>query len=134
MKLLGRRKNESEEKPVKKDKVVSDAKPKETKTDVAKTPTFISARRIIIRPLVTEKAARLSSEGKYVFEVAKDAGRVEVQQSIAKIYGVRPVAVNIQNYRGKRVRFGRRFGQRKSWKKAIITLAKGEKIDVHEGV
>ena len=133
MKLLGRQKKLSEKESSKTE--VEDTASKTTKEiKTTGSSVVVSYRNIIVRPLVTEKAARLASVGKYVFEVVKDAGRVEVQQSIAQIYGVRPVAVNIQNYRGKRVRFGRRFGQRKAWKKAIVTLPKGEKIDVYEGV
>ena len=89
---------------------------------------------VIVRPLVTEKTARLAGMGKYVFEVTVTAGRVEIQQAIANIYGVRPVSVNIQNVVSRAVRFGRHRGFQKAWKKAIVTLPKGKKIDVHEGV
>lgn len=89
---------------------------------------------VIIRPVVTEKAAHLAEEGKYVFEVDTNATRVEVQQAVTRLYGVRPVGVNVQNVRAESVRFGRRTGTRKAWKKAIVTLPEGKKIDVHEGV
>lgn len=92
----------------------------------------LNGSRIILRPLVTEKAAYLASQGKYVFEVVKNAGSVEVKNAIALMYGVRPTKVNIQNYRGDKVSFGKNTGRQKYWKKAIVTLAKGSKIDVYE--
>lgn len=90
--------------------------------------------RIMLRPVVTEKSAHLASLGKYVFEVAPGANRVLVRQAVSEIYGMRPKAVHIQNVRGEEVRVGRHIGKRKSWKKAIVTLPKGQKIDVYEGV
>lgn len=107
----------------------------ETKT-VVKNDRRISGRlaTIIERPLVTEKAARLASEGKYVFVVRKDAGRIEISQAIRAMYGIVPESVNIQNVHGKRMRFGRRRGKRASWKKAIVSMPKGKTIDVYEGV
>lgn len=90
--------------------------------------------RIMLRPVVTEKSAHLASLGKYVFEVASGANRVLVRQAVSEIYGMRPKAVHIQNVRGEEVRVGRHIGKRKSWKKAIVTLPKGQKIDVYEGV
>ena len=101
---------------------------------VATKPVSSPYRRIILRPLVTEKAAHLASLSKYVFEVASAANRVAVGKAVAERYGVRPEAVHIQNVRGAQVRSGRRTGRRKSWKKAIVTLPKGQKIDVNEGV
>lgn len=90
--------------------------------------------RVISKPLVTEKAATLASKGQYVFVVAQGANRVHVRAAVKAMYGVTPVSVNIQRVRGKAVRFGRISGQRKSWKKAIVTLPKGKTIDVYEGV
>jgi len=89
---------------------------------------------VIVAPLVTEKAARLGSHGQYVFEVGKDATRVDVRSAIKAMYGVTPTSVNIQRVRGKVVRFGGRVGQRQTWKKAIVTLPEGKTIDVYEGV
>lgn len=104
------------------------------KTDKKKDVTGfdLNGSRIILRPVVTEKAACLASQGKYVFEVVKNAGSVEVKNAIALMYGVRPTKVNIQNYRGDKVSFGKNTGRQKYWKKAIVTLAKGSKIDVYE--
>jgi len=89
---------------------------------------------VVVRPLVTEKAAHLASVGKYAFLVNAKANRVQVRAAIKAMYGVLPEAVNIQVVRGKAVRFGRFSGMRKTWKKAIVTLPKGKTIDVYEGV
>lgn len=90
--------------------------------------------RVIVQPLVTEKAASRASAGEYSFVVALDATRVDVRAAVKAIYGVLPTRVNIQRVRGKAVRFGGREGMRSTWKKAIVTLPKGKTIDVYEGV
>ncbi len=89
---------------------------------------------VVIKPLVTEKTAVLASGGKYVFVVSGGANRVQVKIAIKEMFGVMPTFVNIQNVRGKRVRFGKRHGKRSDWKKAIVTLPEGQKINVYEGV
>ncbi|MBI4437869.1 50S ribosomal protein L23 [Candidatus Uhrbacteria bacterium] len=89
---------------------------------------------VIVRPLVTEKAAILSSGNTYVFVVRKDANRIQVRSAIKEMYGITPVRVNIQNVPGKWVRFGRSQGKRSDWKKALVTLPAGKTINVHEGV
>ena len=124
MKLFGRQKDQITDTPVL----------SEEKGSGLKSIRSISHRRLILRPLVTEKSAHLTSLGKYAFEVAPRANRVAVGQAIAQRYCVRPVSVHLQNVRGEAVRFGRHAGKQKSWKKAIVTLPKGLKIDVHEGV
>lgn len=88
----------------------------------------------LIRPLVTEKAAVLASMGQYVFLVHPYANRVAVGRAVKTMYGVQPTGVRIQNVRAKSVRFGRRLGKRKAWKKAIVSLPKGTSIDVYAGV
>lgn len=92
------------------------------------------AFRVLVRPLITEKSAELASEGKYVFEVNPAMNKVEVKKAVRATYGVEPIAVHIVTNKGKRVRFGRLQGQRKDWKKAIVTLKKGQTIEVFEGV
>ena len=89
---------------------------------------------IILRPLVTEKSAILADASQYIFVVSKKANRIQVRSAIRALYGITPESVNIQNVRGKVVRFGRKKGKRIDWKKAIITMPKGTKIDVYEGV
>ncbi len=95
---------------------------------------FSEVNRLLVRPLVTEKATALATENKYVFVVAKTANKISVAKAIQAVYGIKPIDVNIVNMKGKRVARGRIRGQRKDWKKAIVTLAKGETIAIYEGV
>jgi len=113
---------------VKSKKNVSDKK------EVSEVKKYNFAYKHLIRPLITEKAAHLATEGKYVFEVSRDSNKIEVAKSIEEIYGFRPVKVNIVNMKGKRKMQGRISGKRKDWKKAIVSLKKGESIDIYEGV
>ncbi len=92
------------------------------------------SHRILLKPLVTEKISSQTSQGKYAFIVADKANKVEVAKAIWETYGVWPTKVNIMNYQGKAVRFGKIFGRRKKWKKAIITLPPGKTIDIYKGV
>jgi large subunit ribosomal protein L23 len=90
------------------------------------------ARQVILRPIVSEKSFKLIEEGRYTFEVDKRATKPEISQSIAEIFGVTVKKVNVMNVTGKprRVRF--RAGHTRSWKKAIVTLAEGDSIDLYE--
>lgn len=92
------------------------------------------AYRILLNPVVSEKAARVGEYRQYVFAVATDATRIGVARAIHDLYGVRPEKVNIVRVKGKNVRFGRRTGKQKDWKKAIVTLPAGKTISVYEGV
>jgi large subunit ribosomal protein L23 len=108
-------------------KVASNKKAKDVKTDG-------SAYRVLVKPLITEKAADLGAQDKYVFEVSVRSNKIEVAKAIDEVYGVMPIAINIINMKGKLKRQGRKIGKRKNWKKAIITLPKGKTINVYEGV
>ena len=92
------------------------------------------AFRILIKPLVTEKASVLGTENKYAFAVAIDANKIEIAKAVKEIYGIKPTAVNVIRMDGKLTRTGRSKGQRKDWKKAIVTLPQGKAIQVYEGV
>jgi len=92
------------------------------------------AHKVIVRPVITEKSTHLSASNKYVFEVAGGDNKIEITKAIKAIYGVSPVKVNIVNIKGKLVTRGRQTGRRKDWKKAVVTLAKGQSITIHEGV
>ncbi len=92
------------------------------------------AYKVLIKPLITEKAAAMNSENKYVFEVSRDANKIEITDAILEVYGVKPTAINVANFKGKKVRQGQKTGRRKNWKKAVVTLAKGETINIYEGV
>jgi large subunit ribosomal protein L23 len=93
-----------------------------------------ASSRALVKPLITEKASHLASENKYVFVIARGANKIETAKAIQAVYGVKPVDVNIINMKGKKVARGKVRGQRKDWKKAIVTLAKGDTIKVYEGV
>ena len=89
---------------------------------------------ILRRPLVTEKNMRLKdAENKVFFEVAPHANRIQVKEAVEKALGVKVKKVNILNKKGKRVLFRMMPGKRKDWKKAIVTLAPGERVDYLEG-
>ena len=89
---------------------------------------------VLIKPLITEKISEAASLGKYAFAVSRDANKPTIKKAVNAVYGVNVKSVRIINVIGKNVRYGRSFGKRKDWKKAIITLAPGEKIEIYEGV
>ena len=93
-----------------------------------------TAYKVLHMPLVTEKAADIQADNKYVFAVAKNANKIQIAQAVEEVYGVKPQSINVMRMRGKNVRYGRVFGKTKEWKKAIITLKKGDSIQVYEGI
>jgi large subunit ribosomal protein L23 len=95
---------------------------------------FTESYRIIVRPLITEKATHLGKQNQYAFVVASQANKITVARAVEALYGVKPSAVNMVNVSGKQKRTGRTLGRRKNWKKAIITLPKGKSIQIYEGV
>ena len=105
---------------------------KETKAEVKDKSG--KASQVILRPLQTEKITDQMIWGQYTFEVAIDTNKSEIKKAIKAIYNVEPVRVHVVNVRGKAVRFGRTWSKRKNWKKAIVTLRSGDKIEVYEGV
>lgn len=91
----------------------------------------MSARDIIIRPVVTEKSMRESSENnKLTFLVSKDANKVSVAQAIQEIYNVKVEKVNIVNVHPKVKRVGRYEGTTNAFKKAIVKFPEGQMIDI----
>ena len=92
----------------------------------------MEARDIIIRPLITEKSTTLMAEGKYVFEVAKVANKIEIAKAVSEIFKVKVADVNTVNVEGKKKRMGRFVGKRSDYKKAIVKLAAGESIEFFE--
>ena len=94
-------------------------------------------RLVLIRPLYTEKIARLQeSENKYAFEVAKNANKIEIRREIEKKFDVKITSIQTMIMQGKMkqqlTRGGRFSGRRPDWKKAIVTLAEGDKLDLFE--
>ena len=90
-------------------------------------------RDILIKPIVSEKSYSLMDEGKYTFEVDPRSNKTEIKIAIEQVFGVKVSSVNTINRKGKtrRTRFG--LGKRKDVKRAIVTLADGEAIDVFGG-
>ncbi len=113
------------------DKATSAPSGKKATKSVAK---YRLETNLLISPLVTEKATTLASSNKYAFVVANNSNKISVAKAVEAVYGVKPIAVNIINMKGKAVSRGRIKGRRKDWKKAIVTLAKGETISIYEGV
>jgi large subunit ribosomal protein L23 len=89
-------------------------------------------RDVIIAPVVSEKSYSLLDEGRYTFVVHPSTNKTEIKQAVQAIFGVRVVSVNTLNRKGKRKRFGMTYGQRKSTKRAVVTLAEGDSIDIFE--
>jgi large subunit ribosomal protein L23 len=93
------------------------------------------ARQVVVRPLMTEKSMRLKDERNAVtFQVVPDANKVEIRQAVETIFNVKVRAVRTSTMEGKLKRMGRHQGRRPSWKKAVVTLAPGHKIELVEGV
>lgn len=88
------------------------------------------AHDIIIKPVVSEKSYALSDMGQYTFVVAPDANKVQIKQAIEKIFNVKVTNVNTLNRPGKRVRTRTGYGRRVNQKRAIVTVAEGQSIDI----
>ena len=89
---------------------------------------------VLVRPLITEKNTLLQALNKYAFEIAKEANKPQVKQAVEKTFKVKVITVNVSTVPGKTKRVGRRMVQTRSWKKAIVTLKAGDKIEIFEGV
>ena len=76
----------------------------------------------------------LSEGNRVTFKVHLDANKIEIREAVQKIFSVTVLQVNTQVVRGKRKRFGKAMGQTKSWKKAMVQLKEGDKIEIFEGV
>ncbi len=107
-----------------------------------------SPEQIIKRPLLTEKGTRLKETGgqsegaldpetmksQLLFEVARDANKVEIRHAVEKLWNVDVLAVRTSVVRGKEKRLGRFVGKRSNWKKALVTIAPGQNVEFFEGV
>jgi large subunit ribosomal protein L23 len=89
---------------------------------------------VLRRPLVTEKSTRLAEGHKYVFEVDKKASKAQVKQAVETAFKVGVVKVNIIRVPGETKRMGKREVTAPAWKKAVVTLSEGDKIQFFEGV
>ncbi|MDF1496657.1 MAG: 50S ribosomal protein L23 [Patescibacteria group bacterium] len=90
--------------------------------------------RVLLSPKVSEKAANLASTNVYVFNVPVTAEKIEIANAVQKLYGVKVVAVRTARGQGKPIYRGVKKGRRNQWKKAFVSVKKGQTIDLYEGV
>jgi large subunit ribosomal protein L23 len=98
----------------------------------------LTAHEIILRPVISEKSMDESQRGKYTFAVHEDASKIQIEAAIVEIFKVKVVAVNVLTTKSKEKRGGTRrsriAGRTTPWRKAIVTLAPGQKIEFFEAV
>lgn len=90
-------------------------------------------RDVLLGPVISEKAYNLLDENKYTFLVRPDANKTEIKIAVEKVFGVKVTGVNTINRAGKRVRTRAGFGRRASTKRAVVTVAEGDRIDIFGG-
>jgi len=106
----------------------------ETKTAaVVTSKTFTDPRDILVKPVVSEKSYALLDENKYTFIVAPGSNKTQIKQAVEAVFSVKVESVNTLNRQGKRKRSKTGFGKRKDTKRAIVTLAEGNRIDIFGG-
>lgn len=92
------------------------------------------SQKIIRRPLITEKSTQQKETNhQYVFEVQRNANKIEIQSAVERLFKVKVLQVRTCNILGKVKRLGRKSGKRPDWKKAIVTLKEGDRIEFFEG-
>ncbi len=90
--------------------------------------------RILVKPLLTEKSNDLlQGNNRVTFQVDKRANKIQIKEAVEKIFEVSVVDVNTLNVKGRSKRFGKAVGITKGWKKAVVQLKEGDKIDIFEG-
>ncbi len=119
---------EEVKKPSKKVRVSKEKKPKKKLDREALTA------KILLAPIVSEKATALSEENKYVFRVKSEANKHQVKEAVERAYNVTVLKVNIIKKPSKKRRLGRTEGYVSGFKKAVVTLKKGDKIEIFKGV
>jgi large subunit ribosomal protein L23 len=97
-------------------------------------PKEIHPYAVLLRPIITEKTTVLTGADKYVFEVDLRANKNQIKEAVQVAFNVRVMEVNTMVMKGKPKRFGRRVTNRPDWKKAIVTLVPGDKIELFEGI
>jgi len=134
MSLFNKKLKKTEEQVPVSDKKIID-QPVVKKEEKHSNPTSVgpkttkSAYRVLLKPIITEKATDLGALDKYVFEIAPMMNKIEIKKSVKELYNVTVLRVNIIKNMGKMVRYGKSRGRTKNWKKAIVTLKKGDKIN-----
>ena len=94
----------------------------------------MNIHKVLERPTITEKSTVLQESGKYTFRVAPKANKVQVKEAVEKSFNVTVIGVNITKTHGKRKRYGSRMTKKPDIKKAIVTLAEGDRINLIEGL
>ena len=91
---------------------------------------------VLLRPVITERSMSQTNDGRYTFAVATDATKKEIAAAVTEAFKVDVVSVNTMPVKGKARRLGRRIGHKSDWKKAVVTIAEGQKIEKYfvEGV
>ncbi len=90
----------------------------------------MSPESVIRKPIfLTEKSNTLRAKNQVVFEVLRDANKVQIKDAVQKLFSVKVTSVNTMVYRGKDRRMGRGYAKMQNWKKAVVTLAEGQSID-----
>jgi large subunit ribosomal protein L23 len=97
-------------------------------------PREIHPYGVLLRPIITEKTTVLTGLDKYVFEVDLRANKNQIKEAVQLAFNVRVTDVNTMKMKGKPKRFGRKVTNRPDWKKAIVTLVAGDKIELFEGI
>ncbi len=123
-------KKEATKKPVKKSIKKAPVKTAPVKTASIKKAKTGMAYKSLESPHVTEKASLLIEENKYTFKVASRTNKIEIKKSVEDLYGVDVVNVSVINVHRKKRRVGRKFGFKKGYKKAIVEIKKGQKIEI----
>ncbi len=93
---------------------------------------MMNSNNILLRPVISEKTTEMMEFNKYVFRVPMSVNKLSVKRAVFEIFGVRPAKVNMMIVRGKNRRLRYKTGKRAAWKKAVITLKPGDKIDIFE--
>ncbi|MDJ0948220.1 MAG: 50S ribosomal protein L23 [Alphaproteobacteria bacterium] len=106
-----------------------------SKQDTARPAVSNERMHEILRlPLITEKSTAISEHNQVVFRVAMDATKPEIKAAVEKLFDVKVTAVNTLRQKGKNVRFRGRRGRRPDYKKAVVSLAEGQSIDITSGI
>lgn len=91
---------------------------------------MIEPQKIIVRSIVTEKSERIrENQNQYTFRVKKEVNKIQIRKAVEKLFNVKVEKVRVMNFLGKPKRMGVFLGKRSDWKKAVVTLKKGEKIE-----
>ena len=90
----------------------------------------MEARQIIIRPVITERSFDMQEYNRFTFEVAKTASKIEIAKAVEEIFDVKVLKVNTGNVKSKKKRMRNIEGKTRTWKKAIVTLAEGDTIEL----